>query len=345
MVYSNARRLPRIAVRDKCGFRNRTGDPITILDSRGIPFYDTNSVDGIVWEFNLPAGEYYLQRGKISETVEPKKFELMDLPKPERYRNADPTTFKIVFAPNPHKCTIDWAGRQIIFDNAFKRAPLPITMFVLYHEHAHRYYETEEFCDRYAANVMLDKGYNPSQIAQAIMTLSQKQYPRKEFLIDSLMSVDHYDESINDDADNFIITAESKPVLDGWGWGDYWSAIDWIKWHTAMKEKFGLPKANEIFITEYHKAGWGAASYDWKTFNQTFIEYAKQNGFYKGLFEGVGGLLSRATAAIADVTTSAGEVVAGAGDLAKGAAKSFPLLIPAVLVLAGAFVIFTVKKR
>jgi len=196
------KRNQRLVLKDKTGFRNINGTPVVILDSRGVIFYDTRVLEDIVWEFNLPAGEYYLERGKISEMAEPVQYDLMPMPKPERNRQGDPTLFKIQFANNPNKCTIDWKKRSITFDESMRDWPLPTMVFILYHEHAHKYYETEAICDRYAANKMLDAGYNQSQIGEAILSLSDKQYPRKEYLIESLLgSADHYDECINEDTE------------------------------------------------------------------------------------------------------------------------------------------------
>lgn len=324
------KRAQRIILRDKTGFRNINGNPIVIYDKRGVIFYDTRDLENIVWEFNLPAGEYYLERGKISEMMEPVQYELMPMPKPERNRRGDPTLFRIEFTENKYKCTVDWKARKIIFDNQFKNAPLPAVMFILYHEHAHKHYETEAICDRYAANKMLDAGYNPSQIGESVLTLSDKNFPRKEYLINSL--INHYDESINDNAD--AITADSVPVLDGWGWGDYWSADNWMEWHKRLVEKYGLQKANEKFITAYHKAGIGAASYDWRTFNRAFINYAKANGFYQALFEGVGGLIGQVASATYGAVSGAADLAAGAGELAKTVSKFLPAILIGAAVLA-----------
>lgn len=207
------KKLPRILISDKTGFRNINGNPVVILDKRGVKFYDTRDTDHIVWEFNLPAGEYYLERGKISEMPEPVQYDLMPMPKPERNKNGDPSLFRIEFTNNPNKCSIDWKARKIYFDEQFRNAPLPAVMFMLYHEHGHKHYVTEAICDRFAANKMLDSGYNPSQVGQSILTLSEKQYPRKEYLIDSLSNVNHYDNEINCADDGEPVSLFSDKLL------------------------------------------------------------------------------------------------------------------------------------
>lgn len=121
----------------------------------------------------------------------------------------------------------------------------------------------------------------------------------------------------------YSINADSKPILDGWGWDEYWMPEDWIEWHTMNKKKYGKEAANNKLIKEYHKASFGAASYDWRTFDTTFKNYAKLNNFYDGLFSGLGGAIMKpintAASAADTVITSAGNVVE---NTAKGAEKT-----------------------
>jgi hypothetical protein len=51
----------------------------------------------------------------------------------------------------------------------------------------HSKYKTEKYADLFAANEMLKKGYNPSQIGVApIDSLSEMQYERKRFIVNNL---------------------------------------------------------------------------------------------------------------------------------------------------------------
>ena len=62
-----------------------------------------------------------------------------------------------------------------------------IIFFILYHEYGHTLYETEKYADMYAANIMLKRGYNLSQIGLSQLTaLSSKQFERKNNLISRL---------------------------------------------------------------------------------------------------------------------------------------------------------------
>lgn len=142
----------------------------------------------------------------------------------------------------------------------------------------------------------------------------------------------------------YVITADSKPDLDDWGWDDYWGPEHWIEWHKKMKAKYGPDEANQRFIIAYHEASFGAASFDWRTVNSTFKKYAKDNGFYDALYDGLGGLLGKvASVANSVVRTSAdasetvidtaGNVVENAGDALTNTTSILKWVIPAIVIL------------
>jgi hypothetical protein len=163
--------------------------PVIIRDYRGMLFYSTESLLPRVSAFNLPAGNYFVVSGYFKPMNEPVQYKKLKLPRPERVIPKDPRKFKIVFASNPHKCTIDFVNEQITFDYSFKEKTLPEIYFVLYHEFAHKYYKTEKYCDALASNYMLEKGFNPSQIGRAqITTLSERQLERKIYNVNKLIN-------------------------------------------------------------------------------------------------------------------------------------------------------------
>jgi hypothetical protein len=134
-----------------------------------------------------------------------------------------------------------------------------------------------------------------------------------------------------------MITAQSSPDYDGWGPDTYWRCNEWIQWHQALKNAYGLTEANTKFITAYHKAGFGAASYDCRTFNQEFRTYARQNGFFDALFEGIGSLMQP----VGSVLETGGNVLGTVQSVTEVIRKLTPLLvITAVIIL----VVFMVKK-
>ncbi len=148
----------------KTGFVvNDVYKPIIIRDSRMILFYETESLLPKVEFFNVPAGNYWVEKGWFSETLLPRVYPLRVLPQPERMME-DPTGFAIVFGHNPNKCSILWDEKVILFDNQFASKPEPEIFFILYHEYGHQMYSNEKYADLFAANTMKLKGFNPSQI-------------------------------------------------------------------------------------------------------------------------------------------------------------------------------------
>lgn len=180
-------RLKRIEVKGKTGFRNITGNSIILLDERGIVFYDTTPLPKKVWEFNLPAGEYYVLSGKFREMLSPVVYPLTPLPAPERYKIRNPENFEVKFIENPYTGSVFWDIGKIYLDNSLEDLRIPDMVFVLYHEYGHRFYKSEHQCDVFAKNQMLDVGYNPSQIGEGVIhTLSDNNFHRKQKLIDKL---------------------------------------------------------------------------------------------------------------------------------------------------------------
>lgn len=123
------------------------------------------------------------------------------------------------------------------------------------------------------------------------------------------------------------LKAASVPVLDGWGWADYWTIEDWMTWHNAMKAAFGLEEANRRFISEWVKQGIGANPLDARSFNEQFKSYAKANGFYDALYYGLG-VLARPVGAGVDVVTTASNAV-------SSVAKAGNWILPVAIIGLG----------
>lgn len=161
--------------------------PVIIRDKNLRMFYNTEPYLPKVRHFNLPAHMLlYDDSGNFKPLDRPVKYPLDRLPKPERKRKI-PNNFKVIFANNPHKCSVHWNEKKIVFDNSFKDMPIQYCMFILFHEFGHHKYSTEHFADMFAKNMMLKRGYNPEQIGESILnTLSNNNFYRKDILIDSL---------------------------------------------------------------------------------------------------------------------------------------------------------------
>jgi hypothetical protein len=179
--------MNQLILAKKTGFKNKTPErPVVIRDFRNKIFYDTTGLRSVK-TFNLPEGSFLIDSGDIEMLSEPVKYPLAILPFPERSLKL-PKDFSIIFDNNPNKCTIKWLQKIIVFDHALKDLTLPELYFILYHEFGHHKFKTEKFADLYASNLMLIKGYNPSQIGKApITSLSSMQYERKKHIVNKLI--------------------------------------------------------------------------------------------------------------------------------------------------------------
>lgn len=163
--------------------------PVIIRDFRSMSFYNTEPILPKVKNFNLPRGKYFIESGRIERLPNPIRYPYLKLPPRERRFRPVPKHFKILFANNPNKCTIDWNRQTITFDHSLKDYTLPELDFIRFHEYSHARYKTEKYCDLMAVNYMLAKGYNPSQIGHAqIESLSDGQFERKNFVINKLIN-------------------------------------------------------------------------------------------------------------------------------------------------------------
>lgn len=144
------------------------------------------------------------------------------------------------------------------------------------------------------------------------------------------------------------INADSEPVLDGWGWDDYWGPTDWIKWHGLVKKKYGKDEANRRLIKWYHEASLGASNYDWRTFDTQFKNYAKLNGFYDGLFTGIAAVIMKPVSATTTVVDSASNIVSNTASGAEKTSKILKWALPAagiILFSAGTYYVYNRVKN
>lgn len=174
----------------KTGFKNLTPQqPVIIRDFRGVIFYSTEGLRPVK-KFNLPEGNYFIEKGNIKPLKFPVKYRLAKLPKAQR-KITPPFKFRILFDVNPNKCTISWFNKTITFDDELRNKPLPIIYFILFHEYGHSVYRTEKYADLMASNLMKIKGFNPSQIGSApVLSLSKRQLPRKKYLVKKIIQYD-----------------------------------------------------------------------------------------------------------------------------------------------------------
>lgn len=129
-------------------------------------------------------------------------------------------------------------------------------------------------------------------------------------------------------------SADATPDYDSWFPDDYWSASDWLRWHRALKERFGLEEANYRFIDAWSKQTLGAKPLDARSFNSEFKQYAKANGFYDALFYGLGAL-ARPVAAGATAVEAASEAVEDVSAAVTTTSSFAKYLLPIAAVVMG----------
>ena len=185
--------MRKLELSKKTGFKvNDIYKPVVIRDFRGVLFYSTEPFLPRVKEFNLPGGTYFVDSGYFTPMVFPVQYKYIKLPLAQRLL-PKPTDFKIMFGNNPRKCTIYWDKKYILFDNSFREKPLNQLYFILFHEWGHSIYKTETYADLYAANCMLGKGFNPSQVGEApVNSLSDASMDRKEIVVSKLLNAQQW---------------------------------------------------------------------------------------------------------------------------------------------------------
>jgi hypothetical protein len=153
----------RFSLDKKTGFYTR--DKVVIL-CHGLPFYVSTKET----TFNLPSGTYEVEQGSIEELPKPIVYIVPTLPRPTR-KSITPKKLKIIVEPNPHKCTFDLNKGTVRIDPAFIDKGKTFLAFIFGHEIGHLNYlgskhddNGELKCDKYSAKMLIDEGYNPSQL-------------------------------------------------------------------------------------------------------------------------------------------------------------------------------------
>lgn len=139
----------------------------------------------------------------------------------------------------------------------------------------------------------------------------------KPALIGIAGRTDTKDKGVDNFAKDFAVQWNTEPIIGNpltALWSDYWSAKTWINWHKAVKAKYGKDRANEVFIIWWEKAPPASPTTDFRSFDNDFIQYAKQEGFYNALFKGLGGLIGKTASTANQTVNVATDVVGAAGD-------------------------------
>lgn len=129
-----------------------------------------------------------------------------------------------------------------------------------------------------------------------------------------------------------IITADSTPKLDGWGWDTYWDCIDWIEWHKVMKQNKGKEYADATFLEWWNKQTTGAHALDCRSFNQEFRNYFKDEKLLDALYSGLASI-AYPIGTVGDIWTSALKSAGFTAKAIENTTKVLKILLPIVLIV------------
>lgn len=163
--------MKNLTLNSKSGFLSNDKE-IKIFDENGKEFYFF-SPKTFPFHFNLPKGKYFTENKLFS--VKPKSYDIR-LPKPEK-KGFDTKGFKIKFVDGLGLGWTDIKSKIIGLHKIFlsEKVYKPCLFFVYAHELGHNYFFDETKCDLFAKNLMLQWGFNKSQIIKAKnLTLKNK---------------------------------------------------------------------------------------------------------------------------------------------------------------------------
>jgi len=133
------------------------------------------------------------------------------------------------------------------------------------------------------------------------------------------------------------ITWDSMPDYDGWFIDSYWDCNDWITWYNELKNHYGDVNAKTVWLNAYHQAGFGAASYDCRSFNSPFKNFLYQEGLYDQVHTWFSVPLSAGTSLI----EQSGKLIQSTSEGLGISSKIIKFIIPAALI----YIVYRLTKR
>lgn len=176
----------------------------------------------------------------------------------------------------------------------------------------------------------------------------------KAFRVGPAGRTDYKDKGLDSFAKDFPVDWNTTPILANplLFWNDWWSAKTWIDWHKKVAAKYGKDRANEVLIEHFTSAPFASPTTDFRTFDDNFIKYAKEQGFYDALFKGIGGLVGKTATALNKTVDATGNVVEAVGtgietvgDLGAGLFKNLKWIIIAVVIGVIVFAYFKLQHQ
>jgi hypothetical protein len=137
--------------------------------------------------FNLPAGQYNITGDNVKVLQRPLEFKIKAQRKQESYHELPKRgELRIEFGDNPNKASIWVKQHKILIDDKYRTAPQVVKEYLIAHEIGHYRYKTERFADEFAQQVLLDKGFNMSQIVQAAASTLFNGHERHNYCFENL---------------------------------------------------------------------------------------------------------------------------------------------------------------
>lgn len=138
----------------------------------------------------------------------------------------------------------------------------------------------------------------------------------------------------------------ATPNFDEWGPDDYWSKADWLTWHNTLKNEFGTPMGNDVWVSAWNSrtgvfTTLGDVRANWLGADLAFRNYLDDHKISSGvtMLEAVTDPLSDASAAVAGIFGSAGQSLGNIGTTVTRTTKTLSWLLPlaavAAVVIAG----------
>lgn len=129
------------------------------------------------------------------------------------------------------------------------------------------------------------------------------------------------------------------PVLDGWGWGDYWDCDDWITYHKSYKAVLGQAAANDMFIKQFKLQTSDMSPFNWCKYNSTFANYFSSQGIDVGnmisnLVVGTGNVATSVATTATNLGTAAENLSQGISNTTKVASYILPLALLGIAAIA-----------
>lgn len=160
---------------------------------------------------------------------------------------------------------------------------------------------------------------------------------------------------------DFIITAQSQPVYDAWGIGDYWGCNEWIKWYSELRKVYNADESDYIWSKAWLdgvsgiSGGNGTASgsnyivdsvpLDCRTFDENFKKFLSANpNLHSAVYSGIGGLIAKPLGLGTDVVNGVIKFGQNTISTATSVSDILKYAIPVLIVILFIFLIIFIYK-